>query len=67
MKHLTEEQQAEIGREWAKILYLKKHRDNQWHIVKDSWQTKRGWKTSLGLYRTICRMVDDARGESDET
>lgn len=67
-RQLTEAEQAEIGRKWAKELCLRPHLNLDGRRVPDTWHLRSyGWKTSLGLYRTICRMVDESRGESDET
>lgn len=66
MKQLTEEEQAKIGREWAEILQLKPHKDERGNFVEDAWDLQVfGWKTSLGVFRSICRMVDEARGEEN--
>ena len=59
---MTIEEATEIGRKWGEILQMKRHRDEHGTPISPSWSLTTGWKTSLGLFRTICNMADEARG-----
>lgn len=59
---MDEKEQAEIGAKWGEILGMHYHQDERRHSIPDTWELTTGWKTSLGLFRTICRMADEARG-----
>ncbi len=48
---LSEQEQARRGQLLARVLMLKKKRDN------GRWDTTWGDKTDLGLYRTVARIV----------
>lgn len=62
METLTEEEQIAYGELFAKLLKMKKNKEH-----KDRWDTAWGTKTSLGLYRTIKRLVEDAENKKEIT
>lgn len=59
MEPLTEEEQAAYGEKMAKVLMLKKSKTH-----KDRWKTVYGNKTSLGLFRTLKGMIEDAESRA---
>jgi len=54
IKALSDDEKTVIGEAWANILMLKKSREH-----KDRYLTTWGDKTALGLYNTVCRLVND--------
>jgi len=64
---MTEVQEAEAGRMIAEILLLRHDLDDphRWRTrdLDDPhrWRTTWGSKTDLGLFRSVARMVDEAR------
>jgi hypothetical protein len=53
---MTDEEKTIIGEQWANMLMLRSAGNGRY-------ATMDGTKTPLGIYKTICRIVDDSRGE----
>lgn len=51
---MNEEQEIKKGEEWADILMLRKDANN-----KGRYKTSWGSKTALGIFKTICRLVNE--------
>lgn len=52
-KERTEQEQAALGRRFAKTFGMRRDKEHP-----DRWRTSEGTKTDLGLYRTVKRMLD---------
>ena len=54
---MTEKQEIDAGLAIARILQLRRDPDHP----ATRWQTTWGTKTNLGLFRTVARLIDEAR------
>jgi len=52
MRQLTDQEKADLGKEWANILMLKRSPDH-----RDRYLTTWGDKTARGIYEVINRLV----------